>query len=153
MSQPVSALSSTGGRLPRGSLAEDDPALGQIVGRQFDMYAVSNDRSDSVATHLASCVADETVLIVEDHAETAVGQNLIDRALHRNELFFRQPEHPCVRKVTRTDEFRCGARKDERDVVPTARHSAGGGNQYPSQTTLGNFYIAECKEITMPSKK
>lgn len=35
------------------------------------------------------------------------------------------------------------------DEVPVARLCVAGGNQYPSQTTLGNFYIASCKKITM----
>lgn len=35
------------------------------------------------------------------------------------------------------------------DEVPVARLCVAGGNQYPSQTTLGNFYIAACKKITM----
>ena len=54
------------------------------------MYAVSNDRTDTVATHLACGVADDAVLIIECHAEASVGQDLVDRAFHRNELFFRQ---------------------------------------------------------------
>lgn len=35
------------------------------------------------------------------------------------------------------------------DEVPLARLCMAGGNQYPSQTTLGNFYIAAGKKITM----
>lgn len=35
------------------------------------------------------------------------------------------------------------------EVVPISRLGANYGNHNPSQTTLGNFYIATCKEITM----
>lgn len=89
-SAPISAFSSTGRPLPGCSFAEDDPAFGQIKGRHFDMYAVSNDRTDAVATHLACSVADQTMLIVEGYAEAAIGQDLVDLTLHRNELFLRQ---------------------------------------------------------------
>jgi hypothetical protein len=34
-------------------------------------------------------------------------------------------------------------------VVPISRLCAHCGNQIPSQTTLGNIYIAACKKITM----
>ena len=54
------------------------------------MYPVSNDRFDAVATHLACSVADQTMLVIEGYAKAAVGQDLVDLALHRNELFLRQ---------------------------------------------------------------
>lgn len=90
VSTPVSALATTAWALPGCSFAENDPALGQIVGRHLDMYAVSNDRSDTVATHLVCSVTDQTMLIIEGDAETSVGQDLVDLTLHRNELFLRQ---------------------------------------------------------------
>lgn len=90
VSAPVSALASTSGSLPGCSFAEDDPTLGQIVWRHLDMYAVSYDRSDTIATHLACSVTDQTMLIIEGDAETSVGQDLVDLTLHRNELFLRQ---------------------------------------------------------------
>lgn len=90
VSAPVSAFASTSGSLPGCSFAEDDPAFGQIVGRHLDMYAVSNDRFDTIATHLACSVADQTMLIVERDAKAAIGQDLVDLALHRYELFLRQ---------------------------------------------------------------
>ena len=90
VSAPVAALARTGGRLPWCSFAEDDPALAEIVGCHFDMYAVSNDRSDAVATHFSRRVADNAMLIIESDAETSIGQDFVDRALHRNKLFLRQ---------------------------------------------------------------
>lgn len=67
---------------------------------------------------------------------------------HHDELFFRQPNHPYIRKTARTDEFRCGAMQDEMEVVLPQRFCAECGNQTPSQTTIGNLYIAERENIT-----
>ena len=135
--------------MPRGSLAEDDPALGQIVGRHFDMYAVSNDRSDTIATHLASSVADDAVLIIEGDAETSVRQDLVDRAFHRDELFFRQTIALSVRKIIRADVFRHGAVVCEKELVPNLRSGAYLGCNNPSQTTSGKINIAVSEKITM----
>lgn len=90
MSAPETALASTARALPRCSFTENDPAFGQIVRRHLDVYAVSNDRSDTVSAHLARSVADEAMLIIEGDAETSVGQDLVDRPLHRYEFFLRQ---------------------------------------------------------------
>ncbi|MBX7457115.1 hypothetical protein K3152_02550 [Qipengyuania sp. 1NDH17] len=35
------------------------------------------------------------------------------------------------------------------EEVPVARLRVAKDNQYPSQTTLGNFYIAACRKITI----
>ncbi len=54
------------------------------------MYAVTNDRSDTVAAHLACSIADQTMLIIKCDAETSVGQDFVDLTLNRNEIFLRQ---------------------------------------------------------------
>ncbi len=69
---------------------EDDPALGQVVGRHFDMDAVADDGPDAVAPHLSGRVGDDPDLVVQRHSEPAVGQDLVDDALDRQQLFFRQ---------------------------------------------------------------
>ena len=94
VSAPISAFASTSGSLPGCSFAEDNPALGQIVRRHLDMYAVSDDRFDTVAAHLARCVTDEAMLIVEGDAETSVGEDFVYLPFHRNELFLRQSINP-----------------------------------------------------------
>lgn len=101
LSAPESALASAGGRLPGRPFAEYDPALAQIVRRHFDMYAVAYDRSDTVSAHLACRIADDAVLIIEGDAEPAVGQDLVDLALHQNELFLRQIESYAYKKNSR----------------------------------------------------
>ncbi len=136
--------------MPGRSFAEDDPAFAQIVWGHFDMYAVSNDRSDTVATHFACGVADDAMFIIEGYAKASVGQDLVDLALHRNELFFRQSVFPAYEKIIRTDEFRGGAKVYEREEAPILRlNSTDRGNQNPSQTTLGKINIAACKKITI----
>lgn len=90
VSAPVSALAATGRALPGCPFAEDDPALGQIVRRHLDMHAVTNDRSDTVTAHFPGRVGDDAMLIIENNAEASIGQDLVDRTFHRNELFLRQ---------------------------------------------------------------
>jgi hypothetical protein len=63
-------LANTIGPSPRCSFAEDDP---RIVWRHLDVYAVSNDREDAIATHLASSVADDAMVIVQGDADAAMG--------------------------------------------------------------------------------
>ena len=89
-SAPAPAVAPTCGPLPGCAFTEDDPAFAQIVWRHFYVYAVSNDRSDTVAAHFPCSVADDAVLVIEGDAETPVRQDLVDRAFHRDELFFRQ---------------------------------------------------------------
>src|SRR5437870_1934261 len=54
--------------LARQLLAKDDPALGKIVGRHFDMDAVADHRFDAETPHLAGRVGDDPMLVVEHHA-------------------------------------------------------------------------------------
>lgn len=70
--------------------AIDNPTFGQIVRRHFHVYVVSNDRADPVTAHFTCRVGYDPMLIVECHAEASVGQDLVDLALHRHELFLRQ---------------------------------------------------------------
>ena len=120
MSAPISALSGSCGRLPGGPFAEYDPALGQIVGRHFDMYAVSNDRSDTVATHLTCCIADDPVLIIEGDAKATIRQDLVDRAFHRNEFFFRQIASFAYEKSSARTNSVAEPGVREKEVVPLA---------------------------------
>ena len=85
------------------------------------MYAVSNDRSDTVTAHFSGRVGDDPMLIVEGDAEASVGQDLVDRAFHRDELFFRQTIVLSVRKIIRADVFRHGAVVCEKELVPNLR--------------------------------
>lgn len=121
--------------------AIDDPTFGQIVRRHFHVYVVSNDRADSVTAHFTCRVGDDPMLIVECHAEASVGQDLVDLAFHRQELFLRQTSSLRTNNRPRTGVSRRGAMQHEREK------GAGRAAQIPSQTTLGDFHIARCRKI------
>ena len=42
------------------------------------MDPVADNRLDAEAAHLAGGIGDDPVLVVEHHAEAAVGENLVD---------------------------------------------------------------------------
>jgi len=148
---PAASRPRTGGTLPGCTFAKHDPAFAQIVRRHFDMYAVSNDRTDAIATHFPCRIADDAMLIVEGDAEASIGQDLVDRAFHRNELFLRQSiilayENSSARTYSGAEPMLV-----EMEVVPISRMRALFSNHNPSQTTLGNIYIAGRKKITIAS--
>jgi hypothetical protein len=70
------------------------------------MDPVTNDGSNSEATHLAGGIGDDPTLIVEYHAEPAVRQHLIDRAFDRQQLFFRHAQSSAC--TMRMSVLRCG---------------------------------------------
>jgi hypothetical protein len=51
---------------------------------------VADDRANAITPHFACSVADDTVLVVEHDAETAVGQDLVDLPFEGEEFFFCQ---------------------------------------------------------------
>jgi hypothetical protein len=56
-------------------LPEDDSALGQIVGGEFDLDAVAGEDADEVLAHLAGDVAEDLAVgVVETKLEHRVGQ-------------------------------------------------------------------------------
>ena len=72
----------------RASLeAIGDPALGQIIGRQFNQHIVSSQHTDAVLAHLASGMTKDFMIIFEFHAEHRVGQQFDDRAAHFEKFF------------------------------------------------------------------
>tara|TARA_B100000378_G_scaffold170636_1_gene137603 strand:- start:499 stop:876 length:378 start_codon:yes stop_codon:yes gene_type:complete len=112
------------------------------------MYAVSNDRSDTVTAHFSGRVGDDPMLIVEGDAEASVGQDLVDRAFHRDELFLRQTislayDNSSARTYSGA-EPRCVKWKR-----CCANICVRIGNQNPSQATLGNFDIAQWTKISI----
>lgn len=54
------------------------------------MDAVADYGPDTVAPHLSGRVGDDPDLVVQRDSEPAVGQDLVDDALDRQQLFFRQ---------------------------------------------------------------
>ena len=79
------------------------------------MYAVSYDRADPVTAHFSGRVSDNPMLILESHAKATIGQNLVDLALHRNELFLRQAISLRTKNHPHAGVSRCGAMQRERE--------------------------------------
>lgn len=121
VSAPETALARPRRSLPRGAFAEDDPAFAQIVWRHLDVYAVSNDRSNTVTAHFSGCVGDDAMLVVEGDAEASIGQDLVDRTLHRYELFLRQTMSAAYKKSIRAGVFRRRTKWREREEEPQMR--------------------------------
>lgn len=70
--------------------AINDPTLGQIVRRHFNVYVVSNDRADLVTAHFTCRVGDNPMLMTWCGAEASAGQDLVDLAFHCYEPPLRQ---------------------------------------------------------------
>src|SRR5712691_3097178 len=68
-------------------VAEDEPALLEIVGRHLDRHAVAGERLDPVLLHLARRVGDDGLPGVELHAKARVGQNLGDQTFELDQFF------------------------------------------------------------------
>ena len=69
-------------------MAEDQPALFEIVGRHLDRDPVAGQRLDAVLLHLAGGVGDDFVPGIELHAIARVGQDFGDQSLELDQLFF-----------------------------------------------------------------
>lgn len=69
-------------------MAERDAALGQIIGRHFQRHLIARQNADVVLAHLAPCVGNELVTVVQRDAKTRIGQHFRDAALHFNQFFF-----------------------------------------------------------------
>ena len=72
------------------TLSKNDPTLGEIVGRHFEMHAVADDRANAKFAHLAGGVSDDLVLVVEQDGEASIGKNFLDDAFDRQQFFFGQ---------------------------------------------------------------
>src|SRR6478736_6729915 len=66
----------------------DDPATGQVVGRQLNDNPVLGKDPDVVLTHLAADVGENLVPVAELHAEHRVRKSLDNRALDLDHAFF-----------------------------------------------------------------
>src|SRR5690606_25629492 len=82
-----------------------DAALGQVVGRHFDLDAVTGQDADVVLAHAPGDVRDDLVPVLELHTEHRVGKRLGDRAFEFNDIVFRHAE------CTDQSEGRAEARK------------------------------------------
>ena len=88
-------FSEIGAPFRRASLAgvaftKNNPALGEIVGRHFEMHPVAHDRPDAKFAHLAGSVGDDLMLVIEQDGEASIGKNFLDDAFYRQQFFFGQ---------------------------------------------------------------
>lgn len=77
-------------RLAGVALTKNNPTLGEIVGRHFEMHPVAHHRADTKFAHLASSVGDNLVLVIEPDGEASIGKNFLDDAFNRQQFFFGQ---------------------------------------------------------------
>lgn len=69
-------------------LAEDDPALGQVIGRKLDLDLISGNDADEILSHLSRHVGHHFGPRFELHTEPRIGQRLGDGPFHFKGIFF-----------------------------------------------------------------
>lgn len=109
-SAPEAALARPTRALTRRTFTKNDPALAQVIGCNFHVNAVTHHRTDPKPAHFAGCIGDNPMLIVQGNAEASIGQDLVDRTFHRNQLFFRQIISRSCKNLSHTGESRCEAK-------------------------------------------
>lgn len=65
------------------------------------MDPVADHGSDAETPHLARGIGDDSKLVVQHHAEAAVGQDLVDHAFDREQFFLGQARSPFTRMARR----------------------------------------------------
>jgi len=89
VSTPETSTLPFGRSLLRRQFSEHDPALGEVVWCHFHMNTVANNRADTIFAHFAGCIGNHPVSVVEQYAETSVGQDFLDLPCHGKKFFFR----------------------------------------------------------------
>src|SRR5262245_60566062 len=64
-----------------------DAPLRQIIGRHLDQYLIPYQNTDTVLTHLARCVGNDLVSVLELHPKRRIGQQFRDHAREFQQLF------------------------------------------------------------------
>ena len=84
------ALGGTGSRTwpTTSDVTEGDAALAEVVRRQLQRHLVTGQDTDVVFPHLARGVSDQLVAVVQRHAKTGIGKDLVNQSVHFNQLFF-----------------------------------------------------------------
>jgi hypothetical protein len=77
-----------GTRLNDLTFAKRDPALGEVVGGEFDLHFVAWDNADEILPHFARDMGIHDVATGNLDAEAGVGQGLCNNPLHFKSLFF-----------------------------------------------------------------
>src|SRR3954447_5781884 len=68
-------------------VAENQPALFEVIGRHLYRHAVARQSLDAVLLHLAGGVGDDLVSGVELHAVARVGEDFGDQSFELDQLF------------------------------------------------------------------
>src|ERR1700680_333873 len=69
-------------------VAVSDAALGEIVRRHFESYAVARQHANAVAAELSGQVGQHGAFLIQLHAEQAAGEFLNYGSSHFNAVFF-----------------------------------------------------------------
>lgn len=56
------------------ALTKNDPTLGEIIGRHFEMHPVANHRANAKFAHLAGRVGDNLVLVIKPDGKASMGR-------------------------------------------------------------------------------
>src|SRR4051812_19835625 len=75
-------------------MAIDHPSPGQIVGRENYTHPVALQHPNLELAHLARCVGQDLMAILQHHTIIAVREYLADNSLHFNAFFFGHPRSP-----------------------------------------------------------
>ena len=69
-------------------LAVRNPAAGQVVGRHFQLHAVSQQNADVIAPHLPGEVSQNLMAVIQLDLELSCRQRLNHSAFHLDLFFF-----------------------------------------------------------------
>ena len=69
-------------------VTERDATFVQVVGRQFQGNAITRKNTDVILLHFARCVCYQFVAVIEVDAETHLGQDFGNEAIHFDQFFF-----------------------------------------------------------------
>ncbi len=82
----------------RTAFTINDAAFGEVIGGHFDPYGIAYDRSDTKTTHPTGGIGDYAMTIFQHDAETAIGQDFINRAIKTDGFLFGQNQ-ACARLI------------------------------------------------------
>ena len=91
------------------TFAKRDPALGEVIGREFDLYLISRHDADEVFSHLASDMRVDNVATCDLDAKPRVGEGLSNDPFYLESLFFFRHGFPCCRRGLTASNKRNGA--------------------------------------------
>lgn len=73
------------------TFAKYDPPLVEIIRRHLDDDAIPDHGTDLETPHLASCIGDDAVIILQTNGEPSIRQNFLDLTIELEEFLFCHP--------------------------------------------------------------